>query len=61
MTKLGYDEQMEIIASVLKSEIKKMDTMTKTEAKKEARKGLISIGVLDKRGKLKKPYVTLGK
>lgn len=61
MKRPSYDEQMRIIASVLESEIKKMESMSKPKAKAEARKGLISVGVLNKSGKLAEPYVALRK
>lgn len=59
MANLSYEEKMELLASIFDEKVKKLDSLSAEEAKKEARKELISIGYLDSDGNLAAPYVAL--
>ena len=60
MTKMCYEDQINTIIAVLKSDIQKLDTLPSEEAKKEARKGLMKAGIVDSDGNFTPPYAALG-
>ncbi|MBR3624366.1 MAG: hypothetical protein IKN43_13590 [Selenomonadaceae bacterium] len=59
MKKISYTEQIDIIIDMLKEDIHRLDTLPDLEAKIEAHKGLMNIGVMDEHGNLTAPYVAL--
>lgn len=59
MTKVSYEKQMSVIAKILKSEITRLDNLPKEEAKKEAHKGLVRVGIIDNNGNITEPYIAL--
>ncbi len=59
MTNLSYDQQMDKIATILRNEIKTLKSLPEEEAKKEARAGLIRVGIVDENGKITSPYAAL--
>lgn len=59
MTNVSYEKQMSVIAEILKSEIVKLDNLPKEEAKKEAHKGLVKVGIIDDNGNFTEPYIAL--
>lgn len=61
MAKLCYEDQANAIISVLKEEIEHLRALPKDEAKAEAHKGLVSVGIIDESGNYTAPYVALGK
>ena len=59
MANLSYAQEMQAIADILKKEIAQLQSLPKEEAKKEAKAGLISVGIIDESGNLTPPYVAL--
>ncbi|MBR6222988.1 MAG: hypothetical protein IKQ71_06090 [Lachnospiraceae bacterium] len=59
MRRLSYGEQANEIVALLDKEIKWLDSLPPEEAQKEARKGLIKVGIVDGEGNLTAPYVAL--
>ncbi len=61
MTKLSYEDQDNAIVSVLEEEIDRLKSLPKEEAKLEAHKGLVKVGIIDEAGNYTPPYVELKK
>ncbi len=61
MTKLCYEDQANAIVSVLKEEINYLKSLPKDEAKEEAHKGLVKVGIIDESGNYTAPYIALGR
>ena len=61
MAKLCYEDQANAIVSVLKEEINHLKSLPKDEAKAEAHKGLVKVGIIDESGNYSAPYIALGK
>ena len=57
--KISYGEQAEIISDVLRKEVERLKSLPRDEAKKEARKGLMKVGIVDSDGNFTAPYVAL--
>ena len=58
--RMGYEEQLDAIAAILQEKIRRLNSLPEDEAKAEAHKGLMEIGVVDTDGKLTPPYAVLG-
>ena len=56
---LSYGDQMDIIASILKNEIQKLDSLSPEEAQKEAHRGLMKVGIIDENGNYTAPYAAV--
>ncbi len=61
MTNLSYGQQVNILADFIRNEIKRLDSLPKEEAKKEARQGLQRAGIIDENGEYTEPYIALEK
>ena len=59
MEKLSYGDQADTISAVLRGEIERLKSLPPEEAKTEARKGLMKVGIVDKDGNFTAPYVAL--
>ena len=61
MARLSYEDQVSVIVSVLKEEIAQIDNLSPAKAKREARKVLMKVGMVDTEGKLTSHYAALRK
>lgn len=61
MAKLCYEDQANAIVSILKEEINHLKALPRDEAKAEAHKGLVKVGIIDESGNYTAPYIALGK
>ena len=59
MINLSYEDKMNIIAAEFEKRIQKQESLPADEARKEAHKDLVKIGVIDNDGNLTAPYITL--
>ncbi len=61
MKRYSYEDQMKEILALINSDIEKLETLPKADAKKFAKQELIKTGIIDESGKFTKPYIALGK
>ncbi len=59
MPNLSYEDKMNLIASVFRDRIQKLNSLPEEEAKREAHNGLVRIGFIDESGNLAGPYIAL--
>ena len=59
MARLSYEEQADVVVNLLQEEINRLKSLPKEEAKLEARKGLMQVGIVDESGKYTAPYAAL--
>ena len=59
MMKLSYEEQMSAISEILKAEIQNLNSLPADEAKREAHRRLVRVGIIDDNGNYTEPYAAL--